>query len=79
MINVFVAKGDRLDGENMTLRSEDQVRVSLSHTWENYYIMFGMNKAGQITVKMKKNITDTATLPETVFEGTYEELLARIA
>ena len=78
MINVFVSKGDRLDGENMTLRSEDEIRVSLANTWHNHYIMLGMNTAGQITVKVKKNIADTAAAPETVFEGTYEEFLARI-
>ena len=78
MINVFVAKGDRLDGENMTLRSDDQIRVSISNTWENHYIMFGMNTAGKITLKVKKNITDTTAAPETVFEGTYEEFLARL-
>lgn len=79
MINVFVAKGDRLDGENLTLRSENQIRVSLSDTWKNHYIMFGMDTNGQITIKLKKNISDTTAVPETVFEGTYEEFLARMA
>ena len=78
MINVFVAKGNRIDGENMNLRSDDEIRVSLADTWKNYYIMFGMDTAGKITLKVKKNITDTTAAPETVFEGTYEEFLARI-
>lgn len=79
MINLLVLKGDNLDAENMTLRSDDQIRASLANTVENHFIMFGMDTAGKIIVKAKKNISDVTAAPETVFEGTYEEFLARIA
>lgn len=80
MIKVLLTAGQGVDTDDMSLRFHNQqVRVGLANTDLNNHIMVGMTPEGVITIKAKEKMTDFTTPMTTVFEGTVEDLIARIA
>ena len=79
MIRVLVSKGEGLDTEDVSLKSSEQVRVAFANTDLNSHLMVGMTPKGRVSIKIKSNLTDFREPIKEVFEGTVEELIARIA
>lgn len=79
MLRILISKGEGLDTEDVSLKSSEQVRVAFANTTLNNHLMIGMTPAGHITIKAKSDLTDFRSSMVEIFEGTVEELIARIA
>jgi hypothetical protein len=79
MLRLLVSKGEGLDTEDMSLRSSEQFRVAFANTELNNHLMVGMTPEGKIILRAKESLTDINKPLQDLFEGTLEELIARIA
>ena len=78
MIRLLVSKGEGLDTEDMSLRSAEQIRVAFASIELNTHLMVGMTPEGKITIRAKEDLSDLNKPLQDLFEGTLEELIARL-
>lgn len=77
-LRIMITKGEGLETEDFSLKSDELVRISVANIWKNQQIMLGVAPDGKIILKGKRNLQDIAAPIESLFEGTYEEFLARL-
>ena len=74
----MITKGEALDTEDFSLRSDERIRISIVNVWTNQQFMLGVTPDGRISIKAKRNMNALNSPMENLFEGTYEEFLARL-